>query len=102
VTNTRQYRIKARPKVALTLQVQKPSENQIQLLAEHFFGEAVTEGSDLVEAYQSIEPFMMIDILREEIRKFPRSPVAMEVKAVLRRLCRERAKKVARDILTAD
>lgn len=99
---TRAYAAVNRQLMPIKLKVQSPDPQQIALLADTFMREAISDGSGILDVFKQFTDYELCEVLREELKQFPHSPVSMEVKRLMRRHYKRMAKKVAREILIGD
>ncbi len=98
----RPYVAKTRSLVSLAFAVVPASKDQIALLADTFMREALSDGSVAVSVVKEFAAEELADILREELKLFPHSPVSMEVKRIMRKHFKRMARQVAKEILVGD
>lgn len=79
-----------------------PRQSQINLLADAFHKETLDNAELAVEAYLTLVPLDLADLLMRELETAPDSPVSIEIRRRMRLLADERAEIVARDIMLGD
>lgn len=77
-------------------------QSQIDALAEAFHRETLDSAQLAAEAYLTLVPLDLVDLLKRELETAPNSPVSVEIRRRMRILADERAQIVANDILLGD
>lgn len=99
---TRAYVAAKRQLAPIVIKVTPPDPEQIALLADTFMRAALEDGSGILDVFKQFTDYELLDVLREELKRFPISPVSMEVKRLMRKHYKNMARKVAREILIGD
>lgn len=98
----RPYRFIHRKARELPVVVVKPTSAQLKALTDYFYADMTADGSGLVEVYEDISTFDLLDLLRLELIEAPLSPVSIELKRLIRVRSAEHAQSVAAQILEKD
>ncbi len=95
MSDKRRYTFRNRSKVDLTPKCFPPSEEAVKHLADEIFQSYFDDGSVAYACLDDIRDVEMLDILREELRDFPSSPVSVELRRRLKTKALEEAVQVA-------
>lgn len=98
MSEKRRYTFRKRLKADLSPKCFPPSEEAVKCLADEIFQSYYDDGSAAYEALEYIRDIEMLDILKEELRDFPNSPVSVELRRRLKEVAMREASKVAQQI----
>lgn len=98
MSEKRRYTFRKRLKADLSPKCFPPSEEAIKYLADEIFQSYYDDGSAAYEALEYVRDIEMLDILKEEFRDFPNSPVSAELRRRLKEKASREAVKVAQEI----
>lgn len=77
-------------------------ESQVRLLADSFHRETLDNPALAVEAYLTLIPEDLADLLKAELETAPHSPMSVEIRRRMRILCDEHAEGIAKSLPLAD